>query len=326
MRKFTIITPSYNQGDHLEKTILSVIEQDYPLVEYLVIDGGSTDHSVDIIKKYEDRIDFWISEPDRGQSHAINKGLERATGEIISWINSDDQLLPGALTRAAQYFEQDPSLYLLHGKSIIQGPDAEFTKGAIMQDIEARLLAGLPYPQPASFFLRKIFDEFGPLEENLHFGMDYDLLMRVHLNYKVLGVPDIFSRYLLHDQSKSTLQNKSFAVDWAAVYCKFLRSVQPLPKTYIDTLKKLRLYQDGASSYPCRKNITDDLLESSFAYFLVNQVIFYFHSHHYRASNGLFKFIKVNYPEIYRQENLARTHFLSKPVINLYKRITSKLR
>ncbi|NVO00781.1 MAG: glycosyltransferase, partial [Geobacteraceae bacterium] len=108
--KITIVTPSYNQGRFLEKTILSVLDQGYPNLEYIVIDGGSTDESVEIIKKYADRLTYWVSEPDRGQSHAINKGFERATGEIFGWLNSDDWYHPGALQAVAEAFAANPDV------------------------------------------------------------------------------------------------------------------------------------------------------------------------------------------------------------------------
>jgi glycosyltransferase involved in cell wall biosynthesis len=99
--KITIITPSYNQGEFLEDTFRSVLDQNYPNLEYFVVDGGSTDNSVDIIKRYTEHFDWWVSEKDRGQSHAINKGLERATGDIVTWLNSDDFFYPGALDHRA---------------------------------------------------------------------------------------------------------------------------------------------------------------------------------------------------------------------------------
>src|SRR4051794_29425295 len=102
--KISVITPSFNQAPFLEETILSIINQDYPNLEYIVIDGGSTDKSVDIIRKYEEKITFWVSEKDNGQSEAINKGFEKATGDIVCWINSDDILLPHALIKVANFF------------------------------------------------------------------------------------------------------------------------------------------------------------------------------------------------------------------------------
>lgn len=117
--KISIITPSYNQGKFLEETILSVLDQDYPNIEYIVIDGGSNDESVDVIRKYESRIHHWVSEKDRGQSHAVNKGMEHVTGEIIGWINSDDVYLPGAFRKVARAFSKNRDAILVHGDRIL---------------------------------------------------------------------------------------------------------------------------------------------------------------------------------------------------------------
>src|SRR5688572_2633651 len=114
--KISIITPSYNQGEYIEKTILSVLEQNYPNLEYIIIDGGSTDNSTEIIRKYADRITYWISEPDKGQSDAINKGLKLATGDIVNWLNSDDYYEPGALFKVAEAFN-NPEVNVFAGRS-----------------------------------------------------------------------------------------------------------------------------------------------------------------------------------------------------------------
>jgi len=114
--KISIVTPSFNQGTYLEKTIRSVLLQGYPNLEYIIIDGGSTDQSVEIIKKYESWVDFWVSEEDRGQSHAINKGLEKATGELLGWLNSDDYFLPDALFKLARSYLEDSSVGAIYGQ------------------------------------------------------------------------------------------------------------------------------------------------------------------------------------------------------------------
>lgn len=111
----SIITPSFNQAQFLEEAILSVFNQDYPHVEYIIIDGGSTDGSIDIIRKYERRLKYWVSEPDSGQSEAINKGWNKSTGDIIAWLNSDDTYCPGALRAVAEVFEKNPETLLVHG-------------------------------------------------------------------------------------------------------------------------------------------------------------------------------------------------------------------
>ena len=113
--KISIITPSYNQGQFLEQTILSILSQDYPNLEYIIMDGGSSDNSVEIIRKHEDNLTYWVSEPDKGQSDAINKGFQRATGDILTWLNSDDYYLPGTLHTVAEYFTQHPDVECIYG-------------------------------------------------------------------------------------------------------------------------------------------------------------------------------------------------------------------
>ena len=118
--KISIITPSFNQVDFLERTLLSVLEQDYPNIEYIVIDGGSTDGSVELIKKYESRLAYWVSEKDRGQAHAINKGLERATGDWVAWQNSDDTYYPGTFSQLAAVAQSNRSAQLIVGNGLDQ--------------------------------------------------------------------------------------------------------------------------------------------------------------------------------------------------------------
>ena len=184
--RITIVTPSLNQAAFLERTIRSVLEQDYPEIEYLVFDGGSTDGSVEILRRYGDRIAYWESVPDAGQSHATNKGLERATGEIVGWINSDDYYLPGALATAATAFEEKPGAEWVCGACRYLHADGSL-------DVVSR--PHLPHgprsawahepwyvPQASSFWRRTTLERVGGLREDLHYAMDVDLGLRLALS------------------------------------------------------------------------------------------------------------------------------------------------
>lgn len=185
--RITIITPSFNQAQFLEQTITSVLDQNYPNLEYIIIDGGSTDASVDIIQKYTSRLAFWVSEKDRGQTHAINKGLERATGDIIAYLNSDDYYLPGTLHQVAEYFQQHPDIDLLHGRcrSVdVNGQKIGERFGDISSYAEILDLWDVwwgkrNFVQPEVFWTRRITEKIGPFREELYFVMDYDYWMRI---------------------------------------------------------------------------------------------------------------------------------------------------
>jgi glycosyltransferase involved in cell wall biosynthesis len=184
--RITIVTPSLNQAAFLERTILSVLEQDYPEIEYLVFDGGSTDGSVGILRRYEERIAHWESVPDRGQSHAVNKGFERATGEIVGWMNSDDYYLPGAFAAAAAAFEANPEAEWVCGACRYLNAD-----GTLDLVWQPRLPRGPrsawayePWfvPQASSFWRRSPLEHVGWLREDFHFAMDVDLGLRLALS------------------------------------------------------------------------------------------------------------------------------------------------
>jgi glycosyltransferase involved in cell wall biosynthesis len=180
--RITIITPSFNQGEFLEDTIHSILNQNYPNLEYFIVDGGSTDNSVDIIKKYEHRIDWWVSEPDRGQSHAINRGLARATGDIINWINSDDLLFPGALRRVASCYQRHHgNVHLMTGENALISETGKILRISSPSSIWAMSCRDLVFPimQQSSFFTRKALDLVGLLNENLHAIMDSEYYSRI---------------------------------------------------------------------------------------------------------------------------------------------------
>lgn len=242
--KITVITPSYNQGQYIEETILSIINQDYPNLEYIIMDGGSTDNTVEIIKKYQDRITYWVSEKDTGQSNAINKGLRKATGDIINWINSDDQLQPGALSAVAKHFMANPDAVIVHGRIEYFGETKNYYSSNLpQQDLTIKYVSHICMPQPASFFHRKLIDEQGYLDESLHFSMDTDLFMRAGLHYRLVQVEDVIARFRLHVNSKSVSAfSKTFLSDNKKIFSRVLATIGD--QKAIDEMKKIGLYEE----------------------------------------------------------------------------------
>jgi len=182
--RLSIVTPAYNQGQFIEETIRSVLLQGYPNLEYIIVDGGSRDGSVDIIRKYEPFLAYWVSEPDGGQSDAINKGWQIATGEIIAWINSDDYYLPGAFRHVIREFSTGGHLAVLAGECIFVNVTGKQIgkKGAGSFDPVIILTQMMP-AQSATFFHRKALDEVGFLNEDYHYCMDREYILRLAKHY-----------------------------------------------------------------------------------------------------------------------------------------------
>lgn len=214
--KISVITPSFNQGRFIEETILSVIHQNYDNFEYFVIDGGSTDDSVSIIKKYENDLTYWVSEKDGGQTEAINKGFKLATGDVVCWINSDDILMPGALKEVACFFESHK--------------DIDFLNGYVMRiDKESKILFthfippqklyyarnGLYYvAQQGMFWRRELFDRLGYLDETFHAEMDKEFLIRILLNKCRVGyLRKILGAIRVYEDTKTALNGSIWQDD-----------------------------------------------------------------------------------------------------------------
>lgn len=182
--RISVVTPSYNQGQFLEECITSVFQQEYPELELIIIDGGSTDESVRIIKENEARLTYWCSEPDEGQAAAINKGLRRATGELVAWLNADDFYLPSALTTVAQAYRQDPDASFYFGDGLRvdeQGATLSefFPRGRISFSLRAFSYGMNTLLQPATFINRASLRQVGDLDPTLHYGLDTDLFIRL---------------------------------------------------------------------------------------------------------------------------------------------------
>jgi len=202
--KVTIVTPSFNQAEYLEDTICSVLDQTYPNLEYIVVDGGSTDGSVEIINKYKKHLAWWISEPDNGQSHAINKGFSYSSGEIFNWLNSDDILYPDAVQVAVHFMQKYPDREVVYGDRVVIDD-----KGRIIDTYEpvslSKFRAGLSLriPQEVTFFTRHIWEKVNGLNESLHFVMDSDLWYRFLEETRFFHIPEFLGAYRDHDASKS---------------------------------------------------------------------------------------------------------------------------
>ena len=231
--KISVITPSYNQGEFIRQTVESVLAQAYPNLEYIVVDGLSTDNSLAILASYRADQLTLIAEKDRGQTDAINKGIRLATGDIVCWLNSDDIFLPGALQTVGSYFSQHPDCYWLTGDckiinqagQSIQGPVQVYKR--VLRSLVPTLYLGLTNAicQPSTFWLRSAHQTLGLLDERLHYTMDYDWWLRLNQVHRPAILTQPLAAFRIHSQSKGgSLYRKQFAEDYATL-CRYNESI-----------------------------------------------------------------------------------------------------
>lgn len=224
--KITVVTPSFNQGPFLEETILSVLNQNYPNLEYIIIDGGSTDNSVEIIRKYAASLSYWVTEPDQGQSHAINKGLHRATGDIFAFLNSDDLYLPGALQAVGEFFRRYPSSEWLCSHGNVFGYPNQVPQLWHAQppaNLAECLYGDFCLAQPANFWRRQLFDICGPFDTSLHYCLDFEFYARLIARGVKPSILDYATAACrLHGDCKGLSQPQGFNEETAAVREKYL--------------------------------------------------------------------------------------------------------
>lgn len=234
MCKISVVTPSYNQASYLEQTIKSVLSQDYPNLEYIIIDGGSTDGSLDIIKKYSKYIHYWISEKDNGQSHAINKGFKIATGDIYAWLNSDDYYNPDTLKYVSNKLKNSTN----SPSWLIGGTERVDRNGNVLyvryppSNIDLINTLSWPknwFPQQSTFWTKNMWVKAGPLNENLHYVMDYSLWLSMLSYSKPITTQNILSNYRLHNKAK-------YSVDRLAPFKETLQVVN----SHIESNKYLK--------------------------------------------------------------------------------------
>ncbi len=291
--KITIITPSYNQGDYLEQTILSILDQGYPNLEYIIIDGGSTDNSVEILKKYEKHLKYWVSEKDRGQSHAINKGIEQSTGDIFNWVNSDDYLSENSLFEVAKVFTPETTAVCGYCRTFddsSSSPDVN-TQMAIRDTLE-KTLVFRDVTQPSTFLNLNLVKEVGGVNEELDYVMDFDLWVKILLikgQKDILKIDPILANFRLQYESKSVNDYQKFRAEEYALYISIAEQTLP-NSSFIKEMKKLTTTVLNKNSWTILGNFNpaeyEKELKRRFLPILIDR---YYQEHNFRFSKKLFK-------------------------------------
>lgn len=225
--KISVITPSYNQAKFLERTILSVLEQNYPNLEYIIIDGGSTDGSMEVIKQYQDQLAYWECKPDDGQTHAINKGLKRATGELIGWQNSDDIYEMEAFISCAKAAQKYPHKHVFIGNmNIIDANDRQLRDLYYVKPTYNALRAeGMVLANQAAFWRRDVHETIGYMDESLNYAFDYEWFLRLLKQYDAVHTDQFWGNLRYHDQTKMHNLSEKFTEERR----KFYTPIEPNP-------------------------------------------------------------------------------------------------
>lgn len=227
----SLVVPSYQQAAYLAETLDSVFAQDYPRLEVLVVDGGSSDGSVEIVRRYADRLAWWTSEPDRGQADALNKGFARANGEILGWVCSDDTLLPGAVSAAVDALDRDPDALLVYGDAVLtdeHGRELGVLPARPFDFVEMVRTCQNHVVQPGSLFRRRAWEVAGPLAVDSHYYFDFELVIGIGLAGRAVRLERPLGTYRLHPASKSTSATLVKATDHLRLFdALFARSDLP---------------------------------------------------------------------------------------------------
>ena len=257
LKRITVVTPSFNQGEFIDKTIDSVLSQGYENLEYIVIDGGSSDQSVEIIRKYEKHLYYWVSEKDRGQSHAINKGLARGSGDLMTWLNSDDWYVADALAKVADAFATNASAGLVVGTGEMIDLEGRCTEvfvppPSIDKSTLLNWFDGAWFLQPASFFRRSVWEQCGPLDENQHLVFDIAMYLAAAdqgFNYHI--IPHTLARALRHEKAKTSAYSWQVFMEGAMLMeahgktGEVRRVFQRLTKRLEDSTKTIQWYEQN---------------------------------------------------------------------------------
>ncbi|WP_193210820.1 glycosyltransferase family 2 protein [Luteolibacter marinus] len=257
----SIVTPVFNQARYIRQTIESVLDQKDDRIEYIVMDGGSTDGTAEIIREYEGRIDHWQSGPDGGQSNAIADGFSRAKGRYLAWINGDDFYLPGVLGKVLEITGSNPGVKLIYGDYVVIGQDGLIeAKPKVSFDFDICLYSYLMIPQPSSFWSRELYFDAGGINTKFQFAFDWDLFLRMGRDCaadEILHVHDLWSAFRLHDESKSVSAKARFREERGAIQGQFAEFKggpwEPLLRRW-HLLRVLRRFKEERGFIPVRKD------------------------------------------------------------------------
>jgi glycosyltransferase involved in cell wall biosynthesis len=242
--KISIVTPSYNQSQFLERTILSVLNQNYPNLEYIIIDGGSTDGSVDIIKKYEKYLAYWVSEPDKGQADAINKGFSKSTGDILAYINSDDTYVPGAFFKIVEAISDNPKADLVFGNiHFVDEYDNKFDELRFTKfDFSTLIYEGGNLHQTGAFWTRKIYDAVKGVNVKYKFCIDFDFFCRVAEAGNLKYIREYIANFRYHRKSKSSMIDYIGLVEHEEIATRYRKSNNKIYLKYKRMLCQIRRF------------------------------------------------------------------------------------
>jgi len=297
--KISVIIPSFNQGRFIEETILSILNQNDPAFEVIVIDGASTDNTIEIIKNYQSKLTYWISESDSGQSDAINKGFKIASGDIVTWLGSDDMFQPGSLKRVREEFEYaDAKIGVVFGSTEIfaNAGQLHIDNGSRIQNTERRL-SGMTFSQPSSFIRKKYLDLVGAVNTELHYGMDFDLFARLSVVCEFKKTDFCFSKYRVHDASKSGAEFSKFANEWMRVFTSIAIGLSA--DHAISELKRLDLFAQPLAvtvNFFKMHGSLSKLDEELMVFFFISNIFFHSYlSGNFIQARILARHLSVNY-------------------------------
>jgi len=272
--KISIITPSYNQGHFIEETITSVLDQAYPNLEYIIMDGGSKDNTVEVIKKYEKYLTYWASERDKGQSDAINKGFSMATGEVINWLNSDDYYAAGTLQKVGEAF-QDASVNVFMGISRVFGNKGEYLSNGtdLYPTNKEKTIGWARIDQPETFFRKSCIDAIGYADEQFHYVMDKELWIRYLLKFGIDGIRktnEMLVNFRVHDDSKTNSHGLKFNKESLQLYSAIAdKNGSKFSNCFLWPDEKIHLKYDAL--YNIGKEEADKILNYNIYYIFLEQ-------------------------------------------------------